>query len=146
MISHDSEIFYRRRLPHYQPPDATYFITFRLNGSLPAEVVEKMIREREEQEEQIAQIKDEQEKEARLATCRKFYFGKFDALLDRGETGPKWLKNPKIAEIVTEAIRYRDNHDYDLLAYCVMPNHVHLVFYVGRFAESTRRNSVSRYI
>ena len=26
--------FYRRHLPHYQPPGATLFITFRLAGSL----------------------------------------------------------------------------------------------------------------
>jgi len=28
--------FYTRRLPHWQPPDADFFVTWRLYGSLPA--------------------------------------------------------------------------------------------------------------
>jgi hypothetical protein len=36
------KIYYRRHLPHYQPSDATFFVTFRLAGSLPAAVIEKM--------------------------------------------------------------------------------------------------------
>ncbi|MCI0525118.1 MAG: hypothetical protein L0Y75_07630 [Acidobacteria bacterium] len=27
--------FYERNLPHFQPPEATLFVTFRLDGSLP---------------------------------------------------------------------------------------------------------------
>ena len=55
-------------------------------------------------------------------------FHKYESLLDEPNKGPTWLYQPKIAEIVQEAIHYRDQREYDLYAYCLMPNHVHLVF------------------
>ncbi|MCE2692854.1 MAG: hypothetical protein LW645_01085 [Verrucomicrobiaceae bacterium] len=36
---------YERNLPHWRQPGVTYFITFRLNDSLPREVVEAAKRE-----------------------------------------------------------------------------------------------------
>jgi hypothetical protein len=33
--------FYCRNLPHIQPPEATLFVTFRLDGSIPEPVLEK---------------------------------------------------------------------------------------------------------
>ena len=38
-VCSEPKIFYRRRLPHYQPPSETYFITFPLAGSLPNHVI-----------------------------------------------------------------------------------------------------------
>lgn len=32
-----------------------------------------------------------------------------------------------MATVIVEALHYRDQQAYDLLAFCVMPNHVHLV-------------------
>lgn len=34
--------FYYRRLPHWHPADATFFVTFRLEGSLPAKVAAEL--------------------------------------------------------------------------------------------------------
>jgi hypothetical protein len=39
--------FYRRHLPHWQPQNAIFFVTFRLKNSLPDAVIESL---REEQE------------------------------------------------------------------------------------------------
>jgi REP element-mobilizing transposase RayT len=52
-----------------------------------------------------------------------------DRLLDRGQTGPLYLKIPEIATTVVTAIQYGANrfHRYDLHAYVVMANHVHLL-------------------
>jgi REP element-mobilizing transposase RayT len=50
-----------------------------------------------------------------------------DRLLDTARTGPLYLRQPDIAAMVVEALRYRDlemNH-FDLHAYVVMANHVH---------------------
>src|SRR5262245_58725995 len=33
--------FYERNLPHFQPPEATFFVTFRLDGSLPEAALEQ---------------------------------------------------------------------------------------------------------
>ena len=37
-----SKEFYRRCLPHWQLPQATYFVTYRLAGSIPKEVMERV--------------------------------------------------------------------------------------------------------
>ncbi len=36
-----NKIYYKRNLPHYKPPGYTFFVTFRLAGSLPVAVIEK---------------------------------------------------------------------------------------------------------
>lgn len=49
-------------------------------------------------------------------------------MLDRSEYGPKWLSQNEIANLVADSIKYRDKKDYDLYCFCIMSNHVHLVF------------------
>jgi REP element-mobilizing transposase RayT len=52
-----------------------------------------------------------------------------DNLLDRADRGPWFLKIPEIAGIVVNAIQDSDRrfHRYDLHAFVVMPNHVHML-------------------
>jgi REP element-mobilizing transposase RayT len=52
-----------------------------------------------------------------------------DRILDAALVGPRYLCMPEIANMVEEAIRYRDRplRHYDLHAFVVMPNHVHLM-------------------
>jgi REP element-mobilizing transposase RayT len=52
-----------------------------------------------------------------------------DRLLDDASTGPLYLRQPVLADMVVEAILYQENvlHHYDLHAFVVMPNHVHLL-------------------
>ena len=56
-------------------------------------------------------------------------FKRADERLDRATTGPLWLKDPRIAACVVEKlIEVADRlHYYDLHAYAVMANHVHLL-------------------
>lgn len=58
---------------------------------------------------------------------QKKYFGIFDRQLDNYKNGPMWLMKEEIASVVKEAIHLRDGKEYDLIAYTIMPNHVHLV-------------------
>jgi REP element-mobilizing transposase RayT len=50
-----------------------------------------------------------------------------DRLLDNACTGPLFLKRPEIANVVVEAIQYRDLRQFQLHSYVVMPNHAHLL-------------------
>jgi hypothetical protein len=52
-----------------------------------------------------------------------------DRQLDRTHDGPRWLGNPTIADSFVEALLYgeRVRRSYDLYAWVVMPNHVHVV-------------------
>lgn len=127
----EPKTYYRRHLPHYQPPGATYHVVFRLAGSLPGALIDQLRLERELAERKLSEAKGERERKRLLREHRWAYFERFDALLDGNSTGPTWLKQPEIAAMVKEAIHYRDQKEYDLLAYCIMPNHVHIV-YVGR--------------
>ena len=111
--------YYKRRLPHIQIPGATYFVTFRLKNSLPVEVLEKLSAE----SEQIKTLPAEQHHNA-----HRRWFVKFDDYLDQCLHGEKYLENDQIRAIVSDSLHRRDGQVYDLLAFCIMPNHVHAVF------------------
>ncbi|GAB3771087.1 transposase [Spirosoma horti] len=117
---------YARNLPHIQPIGATFFVTFCLKGTLPAAVVRELIAERDWAIKTLSShretgLADEIYKE------QKRYFARIDRILDTCQHGPDWLKIPDIATIVANRILRADNKEYELLAYCIMPNHVHLV-------------------
>lgn len=124
--------FYKRNLPHWQPPEAEYFITFRLAGSLPKEAITKI----KAIEKQLRK-KSNQEVDCLTTKINRKIFEKYEELLENGRYGPLWLKKPDVAKLVCEAIEYRDETQYDLYSYCVMPNHVHLVFKLLRNKEET---------
>ncbi len=55
------------------------------------------------------------------------FFARYDALLDKADKGPHYLKNPVIAEIVKKELLRFDSDLYDLIAFCIMSNHVHIL-------------------
>jgi len=91
---------YRRNLPHFQPEGATLFITFRLHGTLP--------------------LRSGRDGRAFVAADRE---------LEHATLGHTWLKQPQIAECVMEIILDGDRVRalYGLVAFVVMPNHIHLL-------------------
>ena len=98
---------YERRLPHWDVIDQPLFVTFRLHGSLPASRVFPP---------------------AGLVSAGKAFVA-VDRLLDASATGPSFLRRPEIAEMVVAALWHGDHalHRYQLHAFVVMPNHVHLL-------------------
>jgi len=124
------KVFYRRNLPHWQPDDAVLFITARLHGSLPKEVVLSLKEERELYQKHLEKegLSEKELKEA-LQQSRELYFGKFDDLLDNNKTGPHWLKNERVAQIWVDALKYFDNERYKVICSTTMSNHVHFIFY-----------------
>ena len=55
-------------------------------------------------------------------------FQELEENLDQAAYGPTWLKDDRIAKLVMESLHHLDNKLYRLDAFCVMSNHVHLVF------------------
>ena len=123
----DHRDFYQRHLPHWQPAGATLFVTSRLAGSLPLAVIKTLQVERERQEAQ-ANTTGWQENQDQDFLNEKRFFRKWDYVLDTANTGPHWLTQPAIANIIVEALHYRHEQFINLFAYCIMPNHVHVVF------------------
>jgi len=125
---------YKRNLPHWQPEDAVFFMTVRLKGSLPKEVVLSLQQDRELQYEHLKeQGLSKKELEEALRKSYDFYFGQFDDqfddLLDSGSTGPHWLKDDNIAQIWINALKHFDDERYKIICSTVMSNHVHFIFY-----------------
>ncbi len=70
--------FYRRNLPHLHPSGAAFFVTFRLAGSLPAEVIERLRQELAEEERQLqARLSGAAFLSERYKLQKKF-FGRYD--------------------------------------------------------------------
>ena len=126
------ELYYRRHMPHYQPRNATFHIVFRLTGSLPLFVIEELRVEREMFEKKLSHECSISKRAQNKLYYERQSFEKFDVLLNGSSTFPRWLGEAVPADIVREAIHYRDGKVYDLFAYCIMPNHVHMIVDVGR--------------
>lgn len=128
MSNYDYRLQYRRNLPHIQPPGATFFVTFRLAGSIPVAVLRELRDKAEQQAETIESIEDGDERDRQRDRAYKQQFGRWDAYLDGMANGPYWLDRPEIARIVMESLHYRHGNEYDLDTFSVMPNHVHALF------------------
>lgn len=107
--------YYERNLPHWQPEGATFFVTWRLYGSLPVA-------------KRTARNGRATRGGARPETAGE-RFRRIDKEPDAARTGPHWLKMPRIAESVVQLIRKgeRELGYFALHAFVVMPNHVHLL-------------------
>ena len=115
----------RGALPHLKREGGSYFITFRLAGTLPAEVLQRFKTEREQLAAHALAAK-------RPLTWReqeevfRWYCARVDAYLDEGR-GDCFLRQPALAELVSSALQFFLGQRYDLPAWVVMPNHVHAV-------------------
>jgi REP element-mobilizing transposase RayT len=116
---------HRDHLPHLKREGAAYFVTFRLVGTLPAEVLSQLKQERETIITQATAAKrpltwHEQEE------LFRWYSSRVDCHLDAGH-GDCWLRRPEIAKIVANALQFHDGQRFNLRAWVVMSNHVHAV-------------------
>ncbi|SDR07277.1 putative DNA methylase [Rhizobiales bacterium GAS191] len=92
----------RGYLPHYDSPETIQHIVFRTADSLPGFAQLDALTDFHERQKAIGQE------------------------LDRG-MGSRPLANPAAAKIVEDALLHFDGSRYRLLAWCVIPNHVHVL-------------------
>jgi len=121
----ENEVISRRYLPHWYVPGAAHFVTYRLFGTLPQHVRDELQCRKEYllQQNPKPGLGPGQHR----AKVHKQLFGLYDAYLDRGET-TTWLLQPRLAALVRSNLYHHDREKYYLLAYCVMSNHVHVLF------------------
>jgi REP element-mobilizing transposase RayT len=84
-------------------------LNFRLADSLPAPVMERW------------KIELAHRTESEAAAAIRW---RAETYLDAGH-GECWLRRPDIARLAENALLYFDGQRYRLLAWCVMPNHIH---------------------
>ena len=113
--------FWRGRLPHWEVVDGRYFVTIHLTGAIP-ELGQERIRE------MAAELKNNSQtsEESRLKQNRQI-FAAMEAWLDRVEYC-NHLQQPAVAQMVMEAIAFRDQRVWNIFEYVVMPSHIHLFF------------------
>ena len=124
MTPFDYKPSYRRKLPHLHSPGATIFTTFRLVGSVPVSVLDDYRRQRLVKERQA---EERNNSEADTEFYRQWFL-KIDKILDKAESGPKWLGRPNVRSVVYEKLLEGDTEHYRLDAFSIMNNHVHTVF------------------
>ena len=102
----------RGYLPHFDAPGVVQFITYRLHDAMPAA--------RRREWEALFKIEDERQRRTEL-----------EAYLDVGH-GECHLRDPRVASLVQENLLHHDGKSYQLLAWVIMPNHVHVLVDVGQ--------------
>ena len=98
-------------LPHFDAPGATQFITFRLADSLPSELLRALKKE-------VDLLPDHDRSDGLRARVEKY--------LDRGY-GCCLLAHPAMAETLQRTFEYYCDNRYRLLAWVIIPNHVHIL-------------------
>ena len=104
----------RGYLPHFDAPGVRQMITYRLADAMPAS--------RRHEWEALLAIENEREKRIKI-----------ESYLDAGH-GECLLRQPEIAALVQENLLHFDGTRYRLLAWVVMPNHVHALIEVAQMA------------
>jgi putative transposase len=97
-------------LPHRDAPGLVQFVTFRLADAFPAELRSEW--------EALLKIEDDRKRRMEL-----------EAYLDKGRGGSH-LRRADIAAVVEGSLLFRHDAQYELRAWVIMPNHIHLLFLV----------------
>jgi putative transposase len=102
----------RGYLPHCDFPDLVQFVTFRLEDSMPSS--------HRGEWEHLLKIEDARDRRIQL-----------EEYLDRG-VGKCRLRETEIAQLTEHSLLHFHNQRYELLAWCIMPNHVHVLIHVWK--------------
>lgn len=105
----------RGYLPHLDQPGLYQSINFRLHDAVPASVIEQWKEELQWREHLPGD-------DPMVVKLRQRIIQYEDA-----GHGACWLRDPRVAALVQQALLYFDGQRYQLMAWCVMPNHVHVL-------------------
>lgn len=135
---------HRHYLPHYESTGSTYFLTFRLAGTLPQNVLKQFQGEKNTILNSARQNNRPFNKEEQ-ARLKYFESQKIQEYLDRG-LGECWLSDEKIARCVMASMEYFNGKRYINKAFCIMPNHVHWLFTPISNAEDSTLSAIAHSI
>ncbi len=104
----------------------TFFVTFRLDDALPRSFMLNQRLQFYVQQTRCADLPNDARRE-RLRTIRKRLFAHYDEALHQALYGHCYFKDPALSKIVADVLHQFDGSLYDLLAYTILPNHVHVL-------------------
>ncbi|MEM9930276.1 MAG: transposase [Bacteroidota bacterium] len=118
-------VYRRLKLPHLHPPGATFSILFLVNDAVPRPFLRQLSIERSARLNRIRQQKLPGWQRA-LREAQKFYDYALDRALRLHATQDHPLARPEAAQLMVDQIKKYQGRHYDLCAYSVMSNHVHM--------------------
>ncbi len=117
-------------LPHWHQSGASYFVTFRTEDSIPADVSRRWHAERTAWFSQHGIASANPDTTLLSDTLRQQYHELFSRAylqaLDKG-LGACVLRRPDLRQIVHDSLLHFDSQRYHLGDFVIMPNHVHLI-------------------
>jgi Rad3-related DNA helicase/REP element-mobilizing transposase RayT len=123
-------------LLHWTKEGSLYAVNFRLTDSMPQHVLKEWASERNEivarARNQNRSLTDEE-----IDQLQHLHSEKVEKYLDAGH-GECLLKQEPIATIVRNALKHFDGKKYKLIAWTIMPNHVHVVLSPNRDVELSK--------
>ncbi len=116
MFYYSGTIHYGQNLPHFDKSNLMHFVTYRLCDSMPANVLRQI--------------------EMELKSCSPDSLDlqkriKMEYWLDQG-IGSCLLKKTECAEIVEKVWHHSDGQCFNIIAWVIMPNHVHILLKIGK--------------
>jgi Rad3-related DNA helicase/REP element-mobilizing transposase RayT len=126
-LQNDQNIQIRQgaHLPHWTKECGIYAVTFRLADSLPRHVLDTWQSERDAVID-AARQQNRPLSDSEITHLFNLHSEKVETYLDAGH-GACWLNRQSVADLVEGELKHFDGKRYTLLAWCVMPNHVHVV-------------------
>ena len=97
-------------------------MTYRLADTLPRTVLAEF----KAQKQRLLNRKTSRPLSEHRQQVHKRLFATYDRYLDQSQHRD-WLRNPRIAALIRENLYHHDGALFHLHAYCVMPNHVHVL-------------------
>jgi putative transposase len=116
--------------PALTPAGETIFTTLHLADSMPVQAYRKLHNQRILTQAAARMTTGAPEAWAMHRRAEKVFFAGFDALLDAAVVGPTFLEKEKLAGILAGEIMLLEEQGFQVLAFAVLPNHVHAVLHL----------------
>ena len=119
----------RKYLPHFEN-QRYQMITYRLYDSVPREVIEQWKREAEVRVGvQASSLQNQRAGSPHSNSKEREKLVMIDKYEDSG-VGQCFMRDDRVAQIVKDTLFYYDGKKYKIIAWCIMPNHVHILIEV----------------
>lgn len=122
-----AKIVFVNRFKHEYLPGHYYFITYRLMNSATKGLYKKRMQKLANELEELKRQPLTESLRIKIITRKKQIKRINIRLKDPNYKPNLWLSIPEIREIIKENLHYNEGKFYDLMAYSIMPNHVHVI-------------------
>lgn len=117
--------YVRRGQPHIQPIGASFSVTILVHDAIPEA---ELIALRKEKDMELGIRFNEGCSATEIREIQDHYRQAIDELLVQKRSQEYPLRRAAVAEVVMNRLFEYDGRYYDLLAACIMPNHIHALF------------------